>query len=207
MDRNLNPAQTYIPCDQLWRLWKRTQARPVGESTYNVPYEQLPLPFSIFQNHIRKLHHFFLYQSVQSLSRVWLFVTPWTLKHQTSLSITNSQSPLKLMSTMWWCHPTISSSVVPFSSHLQSFQASGSFPMSQFFSSGGHSIGVSASTSVLTVSILDGFPLGLTAWISLQSKRLARVFSNTTVQKHQFFSAQLCLESNSHIHTWLQEKP
>ena len=142
MDRNLNPAQTYIPCDQLWRLWKRTQARPVGESTYNVPYEQLPLHFSIFQNHIRKLHPVFLYQSVQSLSRVWLFVTPWTLKHQTSLSITNSQSPLKLMSTMWWCHPTISYSVVPFSSHLQSFQASGSFPMSQFFSSGGQRIGV-----------------------------------------------------------------
>ena len=105
-----------------------------------------------------------------------------------------------------WCHPTISFSVVPFF-HLWSFPASGSFPVSQFFSSGGHSIGVSASTSVLPVSIQDWFPLGLTAWISLLSIGLSRVFSNTTVQKHQFFGAQLCLWSNSHIHTWLLEKP
>ena len=98
MDGNLNPAWTYIPRDQLRRLWKRTQPRLAGESTYDVAYERLPLPFSTFQNHIRKLHHFFLYQSVQLLSHVWLFVTPWTLAHQTSLSITNSRSPLKLMS-------------------------------------------------------------------------------------------------------------
>ena len=101
-----------------------------------------------------------------------------------------------------WCHPTISSSVIPFSSCLQSFPASGSFPMSQFFASGGQSIGASASASVLPMNIQDGFPLGWTGWISLQSIRLSRVFSNTTVQKHQFFSAQLSLESNSHIHTW-----
>ena len=105
-----------------------------------------------------------------------------------------------------WCHPTISSSVVPFSSHLQSFPVSGSLQMSQFFSSGGQSTGVSASTSVLPVNIQDWFPLGLTGWISLQSKGLSRVFSNTTVQKHQFFGAQLSLQSNSHIHTWLLEK-
>ena len=86
----------------------------------------------------------------------------------------------------WWCHPTISSSVVPFSSCLQSFQASGSFPMSQFFTSGGQSIGVSASASVLPMNIQDWFPLGWTGWTSLQSKGLSRVFSNTTVQKHQF---------------------
>ena len=91
----------------------------------------------------------------------------------------------------WWCHPTISSSVIPFSSHLRSFPASGSFQMSQFFTSGGQSIGVSASASVLPVNIQDWFPLGWTDWISLQSKGLSRVFSNTTVQKHQFFSAQL----------------
>ena len=93
----------------------------------------------------------------------------------------------------WWCHPTISSSVFPFSSFPQSFPASGSFPMSQFFSSGGQSIGVSDLTSVLPMDIQDWSPLGWTGWISLQPKGLSRVFSNTTVQKHQFFSAQLCL--------------
>ena len=90
-----------------------------------------------------------------------------------------------------WCHPTISSSVNPFSSHLQSFPVSGSFPMSQFFASGGQSIGVSASTSVLPKNIQDWFHLGLTGWISLLSKGLSRVFSNATVQKHQIFGAQL----------------
>ena len=90
-----------------------------------------------------------------------------------------------------WCHPTISSSVIPFSSCPQSFPASGSFQMSQLFASGGQSIGVSASTSVLPMNTQDWSPLGWTGWISLQSKRLSRVFSNTTVQKHQFFSAQL----------------
>ena len=92
-----------------------------------------------------------------------------------------------------WCHPTISSSVIPFSSHLQSFPASGSFQMSYFFPSGGRSIGVSASASVLPMNIQDWFPLGWTDWISLQSKGLSRVFSNTTVQWHPSFSAQLSL--------------
>ena len=92
-----------------------------------------------------------------------------------------------------WCHPTISSSIVPFSSHRQSFPASGSFPMSQYFTSGGQSIGVSASASVLPMNIQDWFPLGWTSWISLQSKGLSRVFSNITVQNYQFFSAQLSL--------------
>ena len=107
----------------------------------------------------------------------------------------------------WWCHPTISSSVVPFSSCIQSFSMSGSFPTSQFFTWGSQIIGVSASASVLPMNIQDLFPLGWTGWISLQSKGLSRVFSNTTVQKHQFFRAQLSLQSNSHIHTWLLEKP
>ena len=93
----------------------------------------------------------------------------------------------------WWCHPTISSSVEPFSSHLQPFPASGSFPMSQLFASGGQSIGVSASASFLPMNIQDWFPLGQTGWISLQSKGPSRVFCNTTVQKHQFFSTQLSL--------------
>ena len=106
-----------------------------------------------------------------------------------------------------WCHPTSSSSVVPFSFCLQSFPASGSFPMSQLFASGGQRIGVSASASGLPMNIQDWFPLGWTGWISLQSKGLSRVFSNTTVQKHQFFGAQLSSQSNSQIHTWPLEKP
>ena len=106
-----------------------------------------------------------------------------------------------------WCHPTISSSVIPFFSHLKSFPASGSFQMSQFFASGGQNTGVSASASVLPLNIQNWFPLGWTGWISLQSKGLSRVFSNTTVPKHQFFGAQLSLWSNSHIHTWLLEIP
>ena len=106
----------------------------------------------------------------------------------------------------WWCHPTISSSVVPFSSCLQSFPASGSSPMSQFFTSGGQSVGVSALASVLPIYIQDWFSLGLIGWISLQSKGLSRVFSNTIAQKCQFFGAQLSLWSNSNIHTWLPEK-
>ena len=106
-----------------------------------------------------------------------------------------------------WCHPTTSSSVTPFSSCPQSFPASSSFPMSQLSASGGQSIGASASASVLLMNTQGWFPLGLTGLISLLSKGLSRVFSNTTVQKHQFFSAQLSLWSNSHIHTWLLEKP
>ena len=100
-----------------------------------------------------------------------------------------------------WCHPTISSSLIPFSSCPQSFPASGSFPVSQLFASGGQSIGDSASASVLPVNTQDWSPSGWTGWVSLQSKGLSRVFSNTTVQKHQFFSAQLSSQSNSHIHT------
>ena len=138
--------------------------------------------------------------SVHSLSHVQLFATPW-LQHTrlpcpspTPRDCSNSR-PLS-----WWCHPTISSSVIPFSSRLQSFPASASFPMSQFFSSVGQSIRVSASSSVLPINIQDWFPLGLTGLISLQSKGLSRVFSNTTVQKHQFFGTQLSLWFNSHIH-------
>ena len=98
---------------------------------------------------------------------------------------------LKLMSIELWCHPTISSSAFPFSSHLHSFPASRSLPVSQFFVSGGQRIGVSVSTSVIPMNIQDWFPLGLTGWISLLPKRLSRVFSSTTVQKHQFFGAKL----------------
>ena len=104
-----------------------------------------------------------------------------------------------------WCHPVISSSVIPFSSSPQSLPASGSFPMSQLFAWGGQSTGVSASASVLPKNTQDWSSLEWTGWISLQSKGLSRVFSNTTVQKHQFFGTQLSSQSNSHIHTWLLE--
>ena len=128
--------------------------------------------------------------SVQSLSCVQLFATPWTAACQASLSPTpgvySNSCPLSQ-----WCHPIISSSVITFSSFLQSFPASGSFPKSQFFTSGGQSIGVSASTSVFPMNIQDWFLLGRTSWISLLSKGLSRVSSNMIVQKHQFFGAQL----------------
>ena len=129
------------------------------------------------------------FSSVQSLSRVQLFATPWTAAPQASLSITNSQSLPKSCPSSQWCHPTISSSVGPFSSCPQSLP--GSFPMSQLFAWGGQSIGVSASASVLPMNTQDRSPLGWTSWISLQSKGLSKVFSNTTVQKHQFFGTQL----------------
>ena len=107
----------------------------------------------------------------------------------------------------WWCHPAISFSVVPFSSCPQSLPASESFPMSQLFAWGGQSIGVSASASFLPMNTQDLSALWWTGWISLQSKGLSKVFSNTTVQKHQFFSVQLSSQSNSHIHTWPLDKP
>ena len=125
---------------------------------------------------------------VQFLSRVWLFVTPWTVGRQAPLSSTISRSLLKLIPLNWWCHPTISSTVS--SSYCpQSYPASGSFPKSQLFTSRGQSIETSASASVLPVNIQGWFPLGLTCLNSMMSKGLSRVFSNTTVQKHRFFGA------------------
>ena len=119
--------------------------------------------------------------------------TPWVYSNSCPLS--------------QWCHPAISSSIGPFSSCPQSLPASGSFPMSQLFAWGGQSIGASASASVLPMNTQDWSPLGWTGWIPLQSKGLSRVFSNTTVKKHQFFSTQLSSQSNSHIHIWPLEKP
>ena len=160
----------------------------------------MPLLSSKFQNSskifflLSTSQYFQVYAWVcaEFLSCVWLFVTPSTAACQASLPPTprvySNSCPLS-----WWCHPTISFSVVPFSSHLQSFAASGYFQMSQFFASCGQSIGVSASVSVLPMNIQDWFPLEWTGWISLQSKGLSRIFSNTTVQQHQFFSAQLSL--------------
>ena len=147
-----------------------------------------------------------MFSSVQSLSCVRLFATPWIATRQASLSITNSRSSPSLTSMSQWCHPAISSSVVPFSSCPQPFRVSESFPMSQLFTWGGQSTGVSALASFLPMNT-QGWSSEWTAWISLQSKGLSRVFSNTTVQKHQFFSAQVSSQSNSHIHAWLLEKP
>ena len=147
------------------------------------------------------------FSSVQSLSRVRLFATPSIAARQASLSITNSWSSLRLTFISQWCHPAISSSVVLFSSCHQSLPASESFPMSQLFAWGGQSIGVSALASFLPKKSQGWSPSEWTGCISLQSKGLSRVFSNTTVQKHQFFNAQLSSQSNSHIHTWPLEKP
>ena len=146
--------------------------------------------------------------SIQSLSRVQLFVTPWIAACQASLSITNSRSSPKLMSIksvmpsnhLIFCHPLI---LPPISPSIRVF--SNESTLCQTI--GGQSIGVSASASVLPMNTQDCSPLGLTGWISLQSKELSKVFFNTTVQKHQFFGAQLSSQSNSHIHTWLLEKP
>ena len=150
-----------------------------------------------------------MFSSVQfSQSVVSSSLQPHELQHarppcpSPSFRVHSSSCPLSR-----WCHSAISSSIVPFSSCPQSLPASRSFPMSQLFSWSGQSIGVSASASVLPMNTQDWSPLGWTSWISLQSKGLSRVFSNTTVQKQQFFGAQLSSQSNSHIHTWLLEKP
>ena len=144
--------------------------------------------------------------SVQSLSPVRLFATPWIAAHQASLSITTPGVHSDSCPSSRWCPPAISSSVVPFSSCPQSLPASESFPMSQLLPWGGQSTGVSALASFLPKKS-QGWSPEWTDWISLQSKGLSRVFSNTTVQKHQFFGTQPSLQSNFRIHTWPQEKP
>ena len=142
------------------------------------------------------------FSSVQSLSCVWLFATLWIAAHQASLSITNSRVYSSTCPSSQWCHPATSSSVIPFSFCTQSLPESGYFPMSQLFAWGSQSIGVPSSTTILPKNTQDWSALGWTDWISLQSKGLSRVFSNTTVQKHQFFGTRLSSQSNSHIHTW-----
>ena len=172
------------------------------------------LPLAPLRKHCSVYHTTYLGQSVSQFSHsvVSDSLQPHGLQHarppcpSPPPGVYTNSCPLSLWWTQCPLSPTISFSVVPFSSHLQSFPASGSFQMSQF-TSGGKSIGVSASASVLPMNIQDWFPLGWAGWISLQSKGLSRVFSNTTVQKYQFFSAQLSLWSNSHVHTWLLEKP
>ena len=145
--------------------------------------------------------------SVQLLSHVQLFAAPWTAALQASLSITNSQNPLKLMSielVMPSNHLILCRPLILLPSIFHSIRV---FLMSQFFTSGGQGVGVSASASVLPMNTQDWSPLRWTSWISLLSRGLSRVFSNTTVQKHQFFGAQPSSQSNSHIHIWPLEKP
>ena len=137
---------------------------------------------------------------VQSFGHVQLFVTPWTAACQVSLSPSSPRACSNSCPLNQWCHPTISSSVIPFSSCLQSFPASGPFLMSWLFTSGGQSIG--ASSSALPMNNQDWLPLALTGLTSLQSKGLSRVFSNTTVWKYWFFSTQPSLWSNYHTHTY-----
>ena len=141
---------------------------------------------------------------VQSLSCIWLFVTPWAAAYQASLSFTNSQSLLKLMS-IELVMPSISCCVVPFSSRLQSFPASGSFPVSQFFASGGQSIG--ASASVLPMNIQSWLSFRIDWFDPLVVQGALKSLLQHHSSKHQFFGTQLSLWSNSHIHTWLLEKP
>ena len=170
------------------KVWHRE-----GDSTLHVTDNGFP-----------ELHQF---SSVESISRVWLFATPWIAARQASLSITNSRSSLRLTSIesvmlsihLILCHPLL---LLP-----QSLPVSEFFPMSQLFAWGGQSTGVSALASFLPKKSQGWSPSEWTGWISLQSKWLSRVFSNITVQKHQFFSAQPSSQSNSHNHTWPQENP
>ena len=166
----------------------------------NITYP-IHLHFLYFYNSLHNQTYSIL-SSVQSLSRVQVFATPWTAECQASLSITNSRSYPNPCPLSQWCYPTISSSAATFSFCLQSFLSSRSFPLSQFFTLGGQNIGTSALASVLSMNIQGWFLLKLTGLLSMQSKGLSRVFFSTTVRKHQFFGAQPSLWSNSHIRTF-----
>ena len=207
------------------KLWSH---KPCGmakkKKSYYLPLwrSHIPLAFGIFPDQISnpcplhwQVNSYPLYlqwsthfSSVQSLSRVWLLATPWTAVHQASQSITNSWSLLKLMSIelvmpsnhLILCHPLLLLPPIPPSIRVFSNDSAVCFRWPKYWS-------FSFSASVLPMNTQDWSPLGWTGWISLQSKGLSRGFSNTTVQKHQFFGAQLSLYSNSHIHTWPQEKP
>ena len=169
-----------------------------------IPTETFPNLGRVFGIQVYKANQF---SSVQSLNRVWFFATQWIAARQASLSITNSQSSLKLMSIesvmpsshLMLCRPLLLLSPIPPSIRVFSNESA--------LCTSGQSTGVSALASVLPMYTQDWSPLGWTGWTSLQSKGLSRVFSNTTVQKHQFFGAQLSSQSNSHIHTWPLEKP
>ena len=163
--------------------------------------------FSIFETKF-SLHSInFLSLIVQSLSRVWLCMTPWTAARRLLCSSLYHGVCWNSCALNQWCHPIISSSVIPFSSYLQSFPESGSFLMSWLFASGGQSIGASALASVLPMKYSELISFRIDWFDLLKSKGLSRVFSSSTVRMHQFFGAQPSLWSSSHIHTWLLEKP
>ena len=170
-------------CSVSWRWWYSKSPM----------YEWVPSEECVYRSNL-----FIHYSSVQTLSHVRLLTTPWTAARQASLSITNSWSLLKLMSIESVMPSSHLILCRPFSSRFPSFPASGSFPVSQFFAPGGPSIGASASASVLPMNIQDWFLLGWTGLISLQSKGLSRVFSSTTVQKHQFFDAHWTIKEIEH---------
>ena len=164
---------------------------------------------SVAQHHELSVLSFLLevviqFSSVQSFSHIWLFATPWMQHARPPCPSPTPGVHSDSRPSSQWCHPAISSSVVHFSSCPQSFPKSRSFPMSQLFTWDGQSFGVSALASVIPMNTQDWSPLEWTGWISLQSKGLSRVFSNTTVQK---YGAQLSSQSNSQIHTWPLEKP
>ena len=176
-----------------------------NKSVTDATFTARPLPFTCIEESINSVQ----FSSVQfSRSAVSNSLRPHESQHarppcpSVTPGVHSDSRPLSP-----WCHPAISSSVVPFFSCLQSLPASESFPMSQLFTWGGQSTGVSALASLLPRKSQGWSPSEWTGWISLQSKGLSRVFSNTTVQKHQFFGAQLFSESNSHTHTWPLEKP
>ena len=181
-------------------LWK-TVLEFLTKLNILLPYTPAITLLGIFLNELK-----ILFIVVQSLSHVWLFVTPWTAARQVPLFFDISQSFLQFLS-IELVMLSISSYAALLSLCLQSFSASRSFPVSQLFASDGQSIGTSALAPVLPMNIQGWFPLGLTGLISLQSKGLSRVFSSTTIWKHQFFGAQPSLWSNCHIFTWLLEKP
>ena len=194
VQRNNNMGLTNISCQRLINIISSQMGFPVEIS-------QLKKSF--------KLSRFKIAISVQFIhSVVSISLQPYGLQHARLPCPSPTPRACSTSSASnQWCHPTISPSVTPFFSCLQSCPGSVSFPMSWFFASGGQSIGASASVSVLPMNIQDWFSLGWTGFISLQSKGLSKVFSNTTLQKHHFFRAQLSLWSNSHFHTWLLEKP
>ena len=204
MDSSLPKTQCIIYYKVIWQTSKFSDQSPSARGILSLHVQETPphehIPTSLFgKNSERIIGKFYQHTncslSVQfSHSVVSDSLQPHGLQHTRLLSPSpSSRACSKSCPLSWWCHPNISSSVIPFSCCLQSFPASGSFQMSQLFASSGQGSGVSASTSVLPMNIQDWFPLGWTGWISLQSKGLSRVFSNTTVQKHQFFGAQLTL--------------
>ena len=199
-------TQLFLLCQQPQKLSKLTKGQPETGCSFLLIHT--PSSWLLFFPSYITFPHTLLSSVQFSYSVVSDSLQPHELQHtrppcpSPTPGVHSNSCPLSR-----WCHPTISSSVVPLSSCPQSCPASGSFLKSQLFTSGGQSIAVSTSASVLPMNIQDWSALGWTGWISWQSKGLSRVFSNTTVQKHQFFSAQLSSQSNSHIHTWSLEKP